>query len=392
MGWVGRVVASSGGHASEGCVRSFVLIRLLPLLLAAGAAACLPWHRERPLSPEAQLYVDTALALMRHHVLASETIDWETLRTETIKRASGARTPNDTHDAIMWMVKRVNPHSSLILPQFWAELQQSIERNPPMPYGRMMPWSIGYIALPGFFSSDPQLIARYALTGHFIFKSYADSAYCGWILDLRADNGGDLNPMLASVGPLLGDGAVGFKRTGVGLITAFGYTQGRVWIDTDTVLRLPQAELAPPINTPVAVLLGPITASAGEAVAIAFKGVPRATSFGATTAGFTTGNQGYRLSDGAFVIVTETVLGDRNAREYGGVLKPEHPTGGSWLNQAADAWDFVTTPAALRWLRQQPACVAKLGPLQQQVRPPEPRDDDSGRRPTTQPGRGTSPF
>ncbi len=361
-------------------MRRFMLPRWLPLLLVGGIVAC---HRgPRPLSPEAIQYVDTALAIMRHHVIASEQVDWVTLREQTMRRASGARTPSQTHDAIEWMVERVNPHSSLLLPQFWAEMQETIEKNPPMPFGRMMPWRIGYIALPGFFSADPALIAGYARTGQGIVRTYADSAVCGWILDLRANNGGDLNPMLAAVGPLLGDGPAGFKRTGVGLITAFGYDKGRVWLGRDTVLRLPLSEVTPPVNTPVVVLLGPITASAGEAVAIAFRGLPRATSFGATSAGFTTGNQGYRLSDGAFVIVTETVLGDRLAREYGGVLKPEHPTGGSWLNQVADAWDFVTTPAALRWLRQQDGCVKALGPLQEMTRTPEPRDDG-----TRQPGR-----
>ncbi len=369
-------------------MRRFALLRMLPLLLATGWPACAA--HPRPLSPDAQLYVDTALAIMRHHVLASETIDWDALRKETIRRAKGAQTPDKTHDAITWMVKRVNPHSSLILPQLWAELQQTIERNPPMPFARTMPWSIGYIALPGFYSSDAELIQRYALTGQSIIRNFADSTFCGWILDLRADNGGDLNPMLAAVGPLLGDGPAGFKRTGVGLITPFGYTKGRVWVGTDTVLRLPEAQLAPTVKTPVAVLLGPITASAGEAVAIAFRGLPRATSFGATSAGFTTGNQGYRLSDGAFVIVTETVLGDREAHEYGGVLKPDHPTGGSWLNQEANAWDFVTTPAALRWLREQPGCVAKLGPLQQAPHTPEPRDD--GTSPNRPDQKKASPF
>lgn len=343
-------------------MRRFVPLRIVPLLLASGVLACLPGRGPRPLSPDAIQYVDTAIAIVRGHVIASETMDWAEIRRETLRRANGAQSPAETHDAIMWMVKRVNPHSSLILPDFWAQLQQSIENNPPMPVGRMLPAKVGYIALPGFFAADAALIRRYAVTGHALIREYSDSGACGWVIDLRANNGGDFNPMLAAIGPLLGDGAAGFTRTGLGIVTAFGYTRGRVWVGRDTLLRVPPEDVAPPIEAPVAVLIGPMTASAGEAVAIAFRGLPRSASFGATTAGFTTGNRGYRLSDGAFVIVTETVLGDRVAREYGGPLRPDVPTGGRWLNDAADPMDFVTTPAARRWLRQQPACVRKLGP------------------------------
>lgn len=358
-----------GSCNARGCRRWFLPVRAVPLLITAGLVGCLPGHGTRPLSPEAVQYIDTALALVRGHVIASDSVDWLKLRRQTLRRASGARTPAQTHDALEWMVRKVNPHSRLVLPDFWLEVEEKIAKEPPLPQGHMLPWNIGYIALPGIFTGSSQIIQSYARTGQSLIRSYRDSAVCGWILDLREDNGGDLNPMLAAIGPLLGDGPVGFTRTGAGAITAFGYERGRVWVGADTTLRLPPAEVTPTLTTPVAVLLGPRTASAGEAVAIAFRGVSRATSFGSSTAGFTTGNRSYPLSDGAFVIVTETVLGDRLAREYGGVLHPEVSTGPTWLNEFADARDVITVPAAMRWLRQQPDCVRALGPYYRNQQP-----------------------
>ena len=101
---------------------------------------------------------------------------------------------------------------------------------------------------------------------------------CGWIVDLRGDVGGDMYPMLFSVGPILGSGRlIGFSRK-----------DEPVWV-TYRNNSLSGAgdnghspvEIADFTPTPaVAVLTGPETLSAGEAVAIAFRGRPQTRSFG----------------------------------------------------------------------------------------------------------------
>ncbi|HEX5184099.1 MAG TPA: S41 family peptidase [Allosphingosinicella sp.] len=89
-------------------------------------------------------------------------------------------------------------------------------------------------------------------------------------------------------------------------------------------------------SAPLAVLIGPRTASSGEMSAVAFIGRARARTFGALSAGFTTANQAYPLSDGAMLVVTETTIRDRTGRDYAGPIRPDVPADDA--EQAAEHW------------------------------------------------------
>ncbi len=333
------------------------LVAAAAALGAAGCGAVLKPHAGQPLAPEAAAYVDSVFALMREHALAEGPVDWDLLRRETLYRAGGARQPKDTHGALQWALHRVNPHSFLMLPERWAQLEQSAHDRPPLPTGQLLYGDIAYMAVPGFLSLDSALTAEYALTGQQLIRSLSTRGACGWIIDLRRNSGGNMYPMLLAIGPLIGDGPAGFFRAGVGMISSWGYRDGAAWLGPDTLVRLPRGTIpVPALEAPVAVLTGPITASSAEGLVVAFKGVPRAVSFGAATAGFSTGNNGYRLSDGATVLLTELVLGDRLGREYGDRIRPDRSTGGALWNIFADPEDRITTAAAADWLRHTPAC------------------------------------
>jgi len=64
----------------------------------------------------------------------------------------------------------------------------------------------------------------------------------------------------------------------------------------------------------VAVLTSGRTASAGEAVAIAFQGQPGVRLIGAPTAGFTTGNRTHIMRDGTFYRRLALRYGSRSRR------------------------------------------------------------------------------
>ena len=105
----------------------------------------------------------------------------------------------------------------------------------------------------------------------------------GWIVDLRGDRGGNMWAMLGILKPLLGSGDLGVfeDRTG---------QRSRPWraeIQGSGQVQATGPDLA---HVPVAVLIGPQTASAGEAVAIAPKGRPQTRVFGHATHWPTPGN------------------------------------------------------------------------------------------------------
>ena len=100
---------------------------------------------------------------------------------------------------------------------------------------------------------------------------------------------------------------------------------------------------------PVVVLTGPVTASAGEFTAIAFRGRRCTTSMGAATRGLPTGNSSFDLSDGSVLIITTAFDADRTGRVYAPApIKPDVEVGSnynaSW-NQADP-----TIRAATQWL------------------------------------------
>ncbi len=79
-------------------------------------------------------------------------------------------------------------------------------------------------------------------------------------------------------------------------------------------------------------------------MAVAFRGRPNTRSFGQPTGGASSGNQGFRLSDGAAVALTVSLFADRDGRVYGGRIEPDtlvegDPTGVlDPVKEAAVAW------------------------------------------------------
>ncbi|MCR0986152.1 S41 family peptidase [Streptomyces albidoflavus] len=169
---------------------------------------------------------------------------------------------------------------------------------------------------------------------------------CGWVVDLRANTGGDMWTPLASAGPLLGDGEVGAFGEADGTRTPWTTESGtpRQYAD-----RWGRGEpLAHPMP-PVAVLTGPRTASAGEAVAIAFRGRPDTRTFGEPTFGVPTANAPYSLSDGALVVLTTARETDRTGRVHHGPPRPDVEV--AWVRGS----DRVLTAAAA-WLAAHDRC------------------------------------
>jgi len=340
-------------------IGSLILVSTLAGTLGACAAVVRP-KAAQPLPREVVAYVDSVFVLMRERAIADRPVDWAALRAETLRRAGDAQTTADVHRALQWALQYVNPHSTLLLPDRWAELEKQWRETPSYPTGQMLDGHIAYIALPSFSSQVDYMVEEYAVRGQELIRSLRDRGACGWILDLRRNSGGHMYAMVVAIGPLLGEGNAGFFRAGMGLIQAWGYAHGVAWLGPDTLARLPRGHPpVAPLHAPVAVLTGKLTASSAEGIVAGFRGVPYTLTFGGTTAGFSTGNTGYRLSDGATVLLTELVLGDRLGREYGKPIRPDRPVGATLWNLFADPTDPFTTAAAADWLRHMPGCRKK---------------------------------
>jgi carboxyl-terminal processing protease len=102
-------------------------------------------------------------------------------------------------------------------------------------------------------------------------------------------------------------------------------------------------------------LTGMKTASAGEAIVVAFRGRPDTRSFGLYTAGVPTGNEGFTLSDGAVIALTVGVNADRTGQTYDDRIYPDE-----WVDEVQKLTiiiDEIIPQPAIDWLLSQPACT-----------------------------------
>lgn len=196
---------------------------------------------------------------------------------------------------------------------------------------RMLEGNLGYLEIPALRGNDPVLVRPYVAAITEALQEGSRAGARGWVVDLRANGGGNMWPMLAGLEPLLRGQALGW----------FQYRDGsrRAWRNGTGDLAANVGDLG---QLPVALLVSRTTASSGEAVVVAFRGRPGTRSFGTPTRGLSTGNAGHPLHDGTVLQLTTSVFVDRLQTVHGGPITPDQRSG--WLGP--DAQD-----EAVRWLR-----------------------------------------
>jgi carboxyl-terminal processing protease len=100
------------------------------------------------------------------------------------------------------------------------------------------------------------------------------------------------------------------------------------------------------------VLIGPRTASSGEAVAVALRGRPRSRSFGSPSYGQTIANTVIGLADGAAIALAVLIEVDRTGREYPSGIEPDEFVLGESFSKLAD--DAVVRAASASLLAYTP--------------------------------------
>ncbi|MFE0023646.1 S41 family peptidase [Amycolatopsis sp. NPDC059021] len=289
-----------------------VLGLLLSVALVAGLAGAAP--TDRPV-PAVYAYLDDAIALMRKNALDRDRVDWPVVRANALRMAGDATTTADTYPAIEYVIGALgNRHTFLIRPGAMPAPAASVIR---VPSGRRVDDRVALIAVPGF-QADPAGERRYVEEGVAAMRQLDSAASCGWIVDLRGDDGGAMWPMLTVLAPLLGDGTLGAFVSPDGTRTAWSVRDGRAELGGEgmTEERNP-VRLSHP-RPPVAVLTSGDTASSGEATLIAFRGQDNVRSFGRATGGYATGNETYSFADGAQLLLTTVRNADRTGRVYDG--------------------------------------------------------------------------
>lgn len=293
----------------------------------------------------AQKYLSDALDIIEANALNSSKVDWEQVRADAFAAEKNAKTPADTYNTIRDVLKQLKDnHSFFMTPEEAKQMNNSTTADYPAPKEKILENRIGYVAVFQFSGQTQEEMNKYADEIQNIIMEQDKKSVCGWVVDLSENLGGNMYPMVAGLGALIGEGELGSFKDAKGQITTWSYRDGQSWYGTEAAAKVSHPEfLLDPEKTPVAVLIGPNTASSGEATALSFRGRANTRFFGHASYGLTTGNAPFELSDGATIILTGVIELDRTGKEYGASISPDFFTS----NAEADATN---------WLLAQPAC------------------------------------
>lgn len=271
-----------------------------------------------------------ALAIIRENALNAGNVDWpmqqQRLLTPALKELPAAEAYSRIREVLDALADR---HSFLQRPHEASTYRDTAIATRAIESRQLH--DIGYVLVPGLRGTHARDGEAFATQLCEQVAARAPSSTRGWIVDLREDTGGNMWPMLNGLHALLGADEAGAFRNREGVTTRWRSRPSKA-----CAVDLSQS--------PVAVLLGPKTASAGEALAVAFRARPGTRFFCLPTAGRATSNRAYPLPDGGALRLTTAVVLDRSGDAYPQGITPEHRV-------AADQ-DAIDVAAA--WLRSLP--------------------------------------
>ena len=300
-------------------------------------------------------YACDALRLIGLASFNIERVDWPAIKAQALSVARRAASVEETHTALAAALEALGDgHSQFLRPEGARELEAPSRRTDRVTVDA---GGVVTVDVQGFRGTNLDSMQTY-IGG--VRRDLADAESvppCGYVVDLRRDFGGNIWPVLLALQPLLGTGKVGAFKDREGATYAWLLTEDRVLVGDKTAVALfqplPRAEAA--AGRPIALLLGPNTASSGEAAAIAFRQRPNTRSFGWHTHGATTANALLRLPDGAAMALATAAMTDRDGNAYPQVPADEETTAERTVRRWGSRSD-ITRAAALDWLSTNYAC------------------------------------
>lgn len=299
-------------------------------------------------------YLIEAIQIVKNNALHRDSINWFKTEEQIFTMAAAARTYEDCYPALRFLLQALGDRHSFLIS---ASISKAVA-NPdayktmPLTTGEILEGKIAYLRMPFVFGGNESAATYFADQLHLLLKQLDHAKPKAWILDLRSNRGGNCWPMLAGIGPLLGEGVCGYfvdpykKEPPL----AWSYENGQALEGSSISTKVSGTPYQLRQSMPwVAVLTGPNTASSGEVVTVAFRKRPKTRSFGEATAGLSTGNQEFRLRDGAMLILTTSIYADREREVYGGKIHPDEVIGAGLNSGKVD----LVIESAKQWLGTQ---------------------------------------
>jgi len=346
-----------------------VLLLLSPALYSRSTGPAVD-SMPQPCLQKADKLLDEALHFMQKNYYRKEGINWEELTASAKARLRTADNCDDAYSSITWCFHQLNEHHSFVMTPGKAARYNNdapdLAPTPPLAElvgeikGEWLQDSIGYLTIPWVSTMDSLICEKVADSLQSVIASLDTRRISRWIIDLRKNSGGNCWPMLAGIGPLLGDGVCGYFVSS-GERIPITYRDGSAFQGRHVLCRVSgEGYRTQCSRKSIVVLTGRRTVSAGEIIALAFKGKENTSLFGEPTAGLTTANATYSLSDRSMLVLTVCQEADHTGRICEGSIVPDKivysstqdPASGVAHPQDPPSADPVKA-AAISWLMAQ---------------------------------------
>lgn len=314
----------------------FTLIPALLLLYTTSSYSrdypCPADTSKEPCQLQAMKRLDEALKLMQKHYYKKNSVQWDSLIAGAKARLCASGSCEEAYETINWCFRYMREnHSFIMQPPRAAVYNYDTARMHEKPQleslvgsieGRILDDQTAYITVPWVGTTDSAICTRVADSLQGLIARLDEKGITKWIVDLRRNRGGNCWPMLAGVGPLLGDGVCGYFVSNTEKVP-ISYKDGAAMNGRHVRCQSSKSYRMKKDSPRIAVLMGERTSSAGEIVALAFKGKEQVSFYGTPTAGLTTANNTYMLSDKSMLVLTVCLEADRLGRVCEGRLVPD---------------------------------------------------------------------
>lgn len=319
--------------------------------IRAAVAAILPSILLIGCAPKTDATVEeTAFSLLKQHHVNAAKIDWDSLHNVVVagntamtleqKMATLVRATGEPHTT--WISAERAKEVSFL--QFNATQVDEATRA----IRSSLSEGVATVTVPPFSMAHERAATAFADALQQTVETLAEHGPKYWVVDLRDNWGGNMWPMLAGLTCLLPTTELGSLKESSGLRTGWRVVEGAAiggdpngrsiaelrrfkaelwnkedWSSDATIYASTSRACKYSLHSErLVVLVGPVTASSGEAIAISFLARPNTRIAGERTRGFATGNRPFTLRDGSLLFVTKSYMADADGRTFSGGIDP----------------------------------------------------------------------
>lgn len=329
-----------------------------------------------------EILLDSIIQIAKSESLYTKNVQWDSLEQELYQSLKPSDSLAALKAPIHKLFRALNDHhgfATINNEQVGANIQKT--RNVPYEYNtqayyngsstifqhfmkypddiksKMLDDNIAYLQIPPISNNngDEKINLKFTLDIREKICALAQQNPKGYIIDLRANLGGNMYPMFNGLGLLFPNALVGGdSKDGKTFHAQWQFKEGVFYYGDYYQDYIPELNCEHiKRNIPIAVLIGRYTSSSGEALASGLKGLPNVKLFGEITAGYSTSNSWMLISDNvAFNPAVAVYMSQDKTAHYDGIHPDVYndasfdfksPTTGELIEQVSQ-WILTKSP------------------------------------------------